>query len=415
MRSYLYIVGGLLAGIVATVMTVNACVDPYDISAVRLPGGKNAIKPQFSDRHVLGKPFIAWRRQPMAVVFGTSRENHAIDPEHPAWPTPPGTRYNLAMDAANIADIERLFTHITSVAPVKEAVIALDFLNMFDAGMHGAVDLDPSLLVKEGHPRSLARLNSLRYFASAGMLKASADTLRNQDPALIEFEPTGRRNSRVFAGAAERFGQHHMFEFSEARYFRARLNLPPAQRYTWVKADGSSTLKSLAAVLDRAAALGIEVHLFVTPVHARQLEVYRMLGLWPAMEDWKRAVTRIAAGGMRNTGTRFPLWDFADYSPLTCEPVPRPGDLTTRMQWYWESSHFTRALGDRVLMRIFGAPSATQNLDPFGTLLDSATLNGHLESIRARGELYRATHAQDLADLAREAEQVCASGIVESM
>ena len=415
MRDYLRILACLPILIVGLFVGANLIVDPYAISGIRLPQGWNAIKPTFGDNHVLGKPFMAARAKPMAVVFGTSRENHGIDPDYAAWPTPPGSRFNMAVDAANMDDIEHLFEHVAAVGNLKEAVIALDFLNMFDANTRGAVNFDPQLLVSADHPRALTLINALRYLASWTMFRDAVETLRRQDPGLVEFEPTGRRNSLVFDRAAARYGHRQMFQFSEARYFRARLNLPPERRYALADGQGKSSLQPLAKVLDRAAERGIRVHLFITPVHARQLEVYRMLGLWEALENWKRAVARIAEGDYwRNTPQPFPLWDFSDYGRFTTEAVPPPGDMTTRMQWYWESSHYTKALGNLVLDRIFHRPNAALSSD-FGVEIRSDTIDRHLAQVRARGAQYRKSHPDDVAELARIAVAVAASGVVQPM
>src|SRR5204862_7431594 len=193
-----------------------------------------------------------------------------------------------------------------------------DFLNMFDANTGGSANFDPQLLVSAHHPRVLTQLNALRYFASWTMFRDTVETLCRQDAELVEFEPTGRRNALVFDRAVARYGHRQMFWFSEARYFRARLNVPPERRYALVDVQGKSNLQPLAKILDRAAERGISVQLFITPVHARQLEVYRMLGLWEALENWKHAVARVAEGNhWRNTHQRFTVWDFTDYSRLT--------------------------------------------------------------------------------------------------
>jgi hypothetical protein len=48
----------------------------------------------------------------------------------------------------------------------------------------------------------------------------------------------------------------------------------------------------------------------------------------------------------------IPLGDFSGYNSMTTEPVPPSGDTTSRMKWYWESSHYRKELGDLVLDRL---------------------------------------------------------------
>ncbi len=407
MQRYLAILFGVTVTLLALTATCNVLVDPYQMSGSTWLNRWSAIKPFFGDNHVLGKPFVVRHRQPQALIFGTSRENHGIDPNHSGWPVASQRAYNFAMDAANMADIERLFEHASHVTQLKEVVIALDFLNMFDGSVPGAENFDTSLLVSDQHSALAASFNAARYFVSWPMLRDSLRTVLHQDPALIDFESSGRRTARVFEGAAKRFGQHHMFEYSEIKYLRARLPLPPARRYLPRDADGP-TLRHLARILDRAADAGIGVRLYITPVHARQLEVYRTLGLWETLEQWKQDVLLTARGaGMRSTHQEFQVWDFADYSTLTTESVPGEADPQVRMQWYWESSHYRKPLGDRVLDRIFAVPGSGVP-DDFGALLNGLPqhdLQRYLEAVRERGATYRATHPADVADLERLAAQ----------
>src|SRR5262245_45713060 len=108
MARYLRIALLVMLGVIGLTAACNVLVDPYRMSGSTLLQRWTAIKPYFADNHVLGKPFVVRERQPRALIFGTSRENHGIDPQHHAWPVPAHRTYNLAMDAANMAEIERL-------------------------------------------------------------------------------------------------------------------------------------------------------------------------------------------------------------------------------------------------------------------------------------------------------------------
>src|SRR5204862_533369 len=163
----------------------------------------------------------------------------------------------------------------------------------FDANTGGAANFDPQLLVSAHHPRVLTLINALRYFASWTMFRDSIETLCRQDPGLVEFEPTGRRNALVFDRAVARYGHRQMF-------------------------------------------------------------------------------------------------------------------------WYSESSHYTKALGDLVLDRIFHRPNSALPQD-FGIELRSDMLERHLALVRARGEQYRNSHPDDIQELARNAAAVVASGVVQPM
>ena len=50
----------------------------------------------------------------------------------------------------------------------------------------------------------------------------------------------------------------------------------------------------------------------------------------------------------------YAVWDFSDATEFTTEPLPALDDVDSRMQWHWESSHYTSALGGLVLEQVLG-------------------------------------------------------------
>jgi hypothetical protein len=97
----------------------------------------------------------------------------------------------------------------------------------------------------------------------------------------------------------------------------------------------------------------------------------------------------------------FPLWDFSGYNDITTEMVPANEDSKTRMRWYWESSHYRTETGDMILNRMFQIASgeSTQGSD-FGVLLNRATLEAHLSSIRLARQRYAEQRPQEVAEVA---------------
>ena len=66
-----------------------------------------------------------------------------------------------------------------------------------------------------------------------------------------------------------------------------------------------------------------------------------------------------------------------EYDPYTTETVPPAGDKTTRLRWFWEPTHFQRALGDVMLHRVFqGTPA------DFGAPLTVATVDARNQVVR---------------------------------
>ena len=92
------------------------------------------------------------------------------------------------------------------------------------------------------------------------------------------------------------------------------------------------------------------------------------------------------------------LWDFSGINPCTAEPVPADADTVTNMRWYRESSHFRRALGDRVFDRVFAR--ADDGACPgLGSQLAPPTLDATLAEQRAALAQWETRHLTDVAEI----------------
>jgi len=403
-RRYVTTLSFVVGIVCIATFVVNAIVDPYAMTEWVNRPGFNSHKAALIDHTRIGKPLAVMRKKPKVLLMGISREARGYDLGSPAWGEASTPRYNLALDSGHIRELRDYYEHSANVAPVQELVLGLDFLLMFDA-RYLPHAYDSRLLVKEGQPRSAVYWRAFQYLLSFDTLSDSLATMKNESISVAEFDAYGSRTDTSLQQQPRRAGgQRNMFRFSESRqYFDNQIRMLLDKPFTTVNGD-YSTLADLGMLLDRAARDGVRVTLVIAPVHARQLEVYRLLGLWPAYERWKRDVLSVASGERhRQVRNEYFVWDFTTYHPLTWETVPAMGDIETRMQYYWESSHFKRALGDKVLQRIFGTGAVD---DGFGVRLTATTFDADTAATRQRGEQYRATHRDDLAELG---ELLCAS------
>jgi hypothetical protein len=126
----------------------------------------------------------------------------------------------------------------------------------------------------------------------------------------------------------------------------------------------------------------------INPVHADELEILDLLGYWPLFETWERELVTLTTDSAKVTGSQpIQLWDFTGYDSYTTEAVSVGRSV---LQWFWEPAHYTRALGNLIVMRIFG-----QGDDHFGVLLSPANIEAHLADIREERRLYREQHRAD--------------------
>jgi hypothetical protein len=141
----------------------------------------------------------------------------------------------------------------------------------------------------------------------------------------------------------------------------------------------------------------------INPVHAVQLETLRIAGLWPTFEQWKRDVVGLAEKG---PGPAIPVWDFTGYEGPPAEPVPPDDDRASRMKWFFECSHFTEALGDRVLSRVLLPAERGTEDDSFGARLESGSLEAHLDRIRQDREGYASAFPHEVRRVQRVRDEL---------
>ena len=152
---------------------------------------------------------------------------------------------------------------------------------------------------------------------------------------------------------------------------------------------GRSRLEDFQQIVKLCRERGCELIVIIPPVHALQLETIRQAGLWKDFEKWKRdLVTGLAEDAIRHPDSpAISLWDFTAYTGYNAEPVPADADRSA-MQWYWESSHFKKELGDLMLARALGGEGS------FGVRLTRENIEQHLETLRNG----RATYLQACPD-----------------
>jgi len=399
-RRYLILALGLATALTGGIVAVNAYVDPYGIAAatgIDDYQGAASVEPSGA----------FWRKaaavktvRPRTVILGTSRAE-VIDRNHSGFAAEDAPVLNLSLGGVNIEQMRLLLMHAHATSPVRAAVIGLD-LEAFQGG--GRPDVDPAGL--RGNPDSEPELLVwLRVNLSRAALSASLARWIIPAPAAPGPETGSARSPGATNVPVDRlFGQRGLIWITEFNNFYARL--PYLLPYwtpdtTW--ASDERRAKSMAEfrkLLDYARKERIELRIFISPVHARYLEWYRRVGWSPLFQAWKRALVTTIDEESRETPGRaaFPLWDFGGYHPPALEPVPKAGDLSTRMHWYLETSHYSRALGDLILDRVLGRPGSGESPLP-DTRIDRATIERHLSTMTLEADRHRLTAPDEVADV----------------
>jgi hypothetical protein len=296
---------------------------------------------------------------------------------HPAYDS--DRVYNLGLEGTSLPELDAALDLALRKNHLKRVIFGVDFL-LFSDMRAARPDFDnsrfnPQLNVFEYHARNLFDWDAtVRSWSLVERLKHHRPAQaaergfvpRSIPPRLSQRTVFARRIHDFFINP-ETYGAYH---YSPER------------------------VTQLHAMIRRCRASGVDLAIFIPPVHALQLETIRVAGLWPTFEQWKRDAAQAVA---EETGDHpIPLWDFTGFKDRVAENVPPAGDKTTRMKWYIDSSHFTPALGGLVLDRMFPSAAPDNNATDLGVALTPANVEGHLDKLRADREAYAAAHPDEI-------------------
>jgi len=375
--------------LLGNVAAVNLVVDPYGVFRVVDLPALNRFKSQASERGPLFKHAGVARLQPRALILGNSRAEIGFDPESPAWPQWARPAFNLALPGAGIGAVAGDFERALQGTHPKLVVVGLDFVDFRIEASAGDSFRLPVATVdpwRDLRDRSSALLTMTALADSLATVKAQHE---EYPTGLTE---AGFNPKQDYVAIARREGYFALFrqrdQENAANYWRGPKSVFQAG------GRASPAFDAVDSIVALARSRGIAVRLVIYPYHAHTLALFHLTGLWPAYEDWKRELARRidAASGTLD----IELWDFTSFAPYADEPIPRPGDTRTELEWYWEAGHFKKALGDIVLATVLeGRPP-----DPSWGRVKGSEIEQRLSAQRTARDAYESAHPQDLAELA---------------
>ena len=373
----------------------NWLVDPYRIFGSPKIAGLNDIKTKLADHERVFKTTNLLKQNPEVAFLGTSRTDIGLSPLHEIFA---GKKtINLAVSSQPYEESEMLFSHLDPKNS-RRVIFGMDF---FVANMLWTVPSD-FLPVNYLEKRKRELLLSIWTFKDS--LKTAFHM--GQVPGNNWTNEGQRLWNHGYVLSAK--GNHQLFIGSEKGYLSMYIPAPNCAFEFDTRNGSLSHMDAARAIFARAYRENTDLRLFISPSHARQWETLAAAGLWDKWEEWKRRLTKMNEEEAKKAGkSPFPIWDFSGYNSISTEAVPPLGDMKNFMRNYFDSSHYTPAVGNLVLDRMFDYHAPDRKVpDDFGTLITSANLDAHLAHIRADREQYRRTHPDDIAEIAALAKKV---------
>lgn len=361
---------------VFTVGLINYIVDPYGIFKTPTRLGFNLLKPSQDDQTRLFKAVEITQVKPRRLLLGSSRAILGLNPAHEVFRDDLVT-YNLGLTGPNIKDIRQYFEHSLINQPdIEQVILSLDFFT-FNSPNAKTENSDNSILGKRQIPLG----EFVRLTLSLDTLKSSEKTLEDNRTSKLT-EPYYFYGMRRDTYNSQKKDRMNAFRYQLGNYLRTfykDYQLAP------------ESLQELEKIIALAKERNIDLKVFISPIHATQMETIDRAGLWEKFETWKREVSKIT-----------PVWDFATFNRITEEPI------ANNMKNFHDSAHYTKEVGDSVLDRVFSYPLEKVPPD-FGNLITPQNIESHLQQIRDRREEWRKSHPEErqlVLDIARKTQPV---------
>jgi len=372
---------------VVVVALFNVMIDPLGVFGSPKIVGLNAIKPHLDHHNELVRWQAARRLCPNTGIFGNSRAEIGFDPEHDQFARNGLVAYNHAIPGtgANMAyrQIERLKAAGCSARTILLGVEFFDFLG-------GAKPREKSLL----KVRSESQLDGMFFaetvFSLAGLRDSLATIALQRAPFPAVLTERGFNPLQNYTLEVQQSGQYLLFRQRAEENLRNWSRLP--RRLSPLEGGVSDDEQSVDAILVQAAESQSTVFLIIYPYHAQIRVMMELLGLGELFSEWKKLIVAIATVHT-DAGQKVEVWDFSGISQQTLETIPAPGDRETAMEYFWESGHFKKALGDLAIAQLLGGQSG------FGKKLDRSNVNEFLAIDHVRVQTILTTPSPLLRDV----------------
>jgi len=369
----------LLIGTVLAGLAINAWVNPWRVLPSPLSSAKmepyRAIESAWNRTAKAGMVRSGtWD----AGLFGSSRVDIGLDPNHPAFE---GLHCgNFGLNAGLIGENHAMFRYFVGRETPRLVVLALDATDITTPlAKHNPTDFAMSPLDPEGDPLE----REIRYRAGISTLAASGATVTRMvrgQPA--EHTPQGFRRNAEFP---ENQRQLISTLYLSTTYRMARNHI----------ANGRVAPEKMAMLEDIVAGCrekNARLVIFFTPNHALFQLAFRELGdPDPYFATDRRALADLAtrANAAAPAAPPVEVWDFLDGHPLNSTPLPPADKPGEHLEGWIDLFHATPAIGNEMLARLQGGGGYGERLTP-------ETVDARVEKVRSQLDAYAAAYPGDL-------------------
>ncbi|WP_166424090.1 hypothetical protein [Paraglaciecola sp. 20A4] len=263
-------------------------------------------------------------RQPETLVLGNSRTLYGFDVSRLQGEQ----RFNYSFPGPTIEEVEKQFENMQYSTQAKTVYLVVD--GICSSGKTSSRDL--SGLFSTNFEWLKAEFMRAKYLISLDTLKASFKAVNKS----IFYDDFGRRVSFVFsAQSGEKLSER--VKIREGFYIKRGKNSTQCNTEIYER------------LLTKAHTSGINISLMLNPTHVRLINISAQSSIpLNSHLNMKRAIVSVNAAVAANLNTKpFPIYDFNLINQYTTEPFDLVSN--TEPKYWWESSHYKKALGDKLV------------------------------------------------------------------
>ena len=387
-RIYSLLVIGLGGFAALMVGLVNTTVNPWRTTPV--PWQAQSLEPyrDGADHMRTRKVGILRSGDWKVALVGSSRVANCLDPSLPQWGR--SDVVNLGCNAGFLQES----TEIAKFFMIHDDAELLLF-GVDPGDLTSSVDTRPMFdFYSSPFSPDTGVDNELRYIFGLSTLDSSLDTLRYARLKLKgEFGPNGmRRRPKRHKGSQVNF---------IAQTITRKIELETADAGGPERSLNEEKVRKLREMLQISREKSCRVIVLFHSNHALMHAEAKHIGTSVIpFEKERRALVAMIAELNAATSDLPPidLWDFCNYHPLNCEPLPLDNPKEGRLKNWTDLGHFSPEIGNQMLALMMHWPLPQPELADIGRKLDLTTLDAYLAEVGTGYQRYlTGDGARDLA------------------